>query len=166
MKKILIVDDNQNLLAYLEKKLTEAGHEVVTESNGLSAIQRLVDYLPDVIFTDYFLPTINGDELCRIVRKMDHLKNTYLVLVSAAAKELQFDSSNICADSFIAKGVFKDTVEHFLSAIEEAGKPRPHEQAPGIRGIESIRPRQMILESLGKVSPSSDDPGQHFRRDS
>ena len=150
MKKILIVDDNQNLLAYLEKKLREAGHEVVTESNGLSAIQRLVDYLPDVIFTDYFLPTINGDELCRIVRKMDHLKNTYLVLVSAAAKELQFDSSNICADSFIAKGVFKDTVEHFLSAIEEAGKPRPHEQAPSIRGIESIRPRQMILELLEK----------------
>ena len=150
MKKILIVDDNQNLLTYLEKKLREAGHEVVAESNGLSAIQRLVDYTPDIIFTDYFLPTINGDMLCRIFRKMDHLKNTYLVLVSAAAKELQLDSSNICADSLIAKGVFKDTVQHFLSAIEDAGKPRTDEQAPSVLGIESIRPRRMMVELLEK----------------
>ncbi len=157
MKKILIVDDNQNLVAYMEKKLREAGHEVVTESDGLSAIRRLVDYTPDVVFTDYFLPTINGDILCRIIRKMDHLKNTYLVLMSAAAKELQLDPSNICADSFIAKGVFKETIQHFFSAIEDAGKPRPQneerppeEQKRGVMGIESIRPRRMMVELLEK----------------
>jgi PAS domain S-box-containing protein len=150
MKKILIIDDNPNLLAYMENKLREAGHEVVTEPNGLSAIQKLVDYAPDIIFTDYFLPTINGDILCRIIRKMDHLQNTHLVLMSAAAKELQLDLSSVCADSLIAKGAFKDTVEHFFSAIADAGKPRKDKQAHGVMGIESIFPRQMTVELLEK----------------
>jgi signal transduction histidine kinase/DNA-binding response OmpR family regulator len=150
MKNILIIDDNPNLLAYMEKKLREAGHEVVTESNALSAIQKLVNYTPDIIFTDYFLPTINGDILCRIIRKMDHLKNTYLVLMSAAAKELQLDPSNVCANSLIAKGAFKDTVEHFFAAIADAEKPRKDQQAYGVMGIESIYPRQMTVELLEK----------------
>ena len=173
MKKILIVDDNQNLVAYMEKKLRDAGHEVVTESDGLSAIRKLVDYTPDVVFTDYFLPTINGDTLCRIIRKMDHLNNTYLVLMSAAAKELHLDPSSVCADSFIAKGVFKETIQHFLSAIEDAGKLRsqggqrpPDEQKPGVIGIESIPSPADDGGAPGEVSPSSNDPRQHLRRDS
>jgi PAS domain S-box-containing protein len=150
MMKILIIDDNADFLAYMEKKLREAGHEVATETDGLSAIRRLVDYTPDIIFTDYFLPTINGDILCRIVRKMDHLDNTYLVLMSAAAQELQLDPSGVSANFLIAKGTFKDTLQHFLSAMADAEKSGRDDHAQGVAGIESLRSRQMIVELLGK----------------
>jgi two-component system cell cycle sensor histidine kinase/response regulator CckA len=150
MKKIFIADDNQNLLSYLEKSLREAGHEVVTESTGLSAINRLMEYTPDIICLDYFLPNLNGDKLCQIIRKMDHLKNAYLVVMSAAAKELQIDPHNIGANALIAKETFKATANHIFSAIEDAREPSGDKQRSGIMGGSSVQSRQMTLELLEK----------------
>lgn len=150
MKKILIVDDDPNLTLYLRNKLIKAGHEVITESNGILAINRLMDFTPDIIFVDYFLPNINGDLLCKIIRKIDHLKDSYLVLMSAAAKELQFDQSNMCPNAFIAKGIFSETLKYFLSAIEDSDKPLSDRQGFGVMGIESVAPRRMTVELLGK----------------
>ncbi len=148
MKKILIVDDNPNLILYIKPILTKAGHEVLTESTGISAVNRLADYTPDIIFLDYFLPNINGDKLCRIIRKMEHLKKTYIVVMSAAAKELELDPVRIGANALIAKGIYKTTVEHIFSAIEDSEKPFNDRQAQGIIGIESVYTRQMTKELL------------------
>ncbi len=151
MKKILIVDDNPNLILYVEKKLRDAGHEVIVESDGLVAVNRLVDYTPDIIFLDFFLPNINGDKLCKIIRKMEHLHNTYLVVMSAAAKEMQLDASMVCADTLIAKGTFKVTTEHLFQAIADSEKPRTDDkERGGIMGIESIQPSRMTVELLDK----------------
>jgi signal transduction histidine kinase/DNA-binding response OmpR family regulator len=148
MKKILIVDDNPNLILYIKPILTKAGHEVLTESTGISAVNRLADYTPDIIFLDYFLPNINGDKLCRIIRKMEHLKKTYIVVMSAAAKELELDPVKIGANALIAKGIYKTTAEHIFSAIEDSEKPFNDRQTQGIIGIESVYMRQMTKELL------------------
>jgi PAS domain S-box-containing protein len=150
MKKILIIDDNPNLILYIEKQLRDAGHDVTCESTGLAAIERLVDYTPDIIFIDYFLPTVNGDVLCQIIRSMEHLKNTYLVLMSAAAKELRIDPTAVGADALMAKGAFKETTGHFFSAIADSEKPRSRGQEASVIGIESIFPRRMTIELLEK----------------
>jgi PAS domain S-box-containing protein len=148
--KILIVDDNPNLMSYIEKKVTEAGHEVVTALDGLSAIQALLNWTPDVIFTDYFLPSINGDVLCRIIRNMDHLKETYLVIVSAAAKEMQLDPSKVCANALIAKGTFEETAQHFFAALADAGKSRQDSQEHTVMGMDSVYSRRITVELLEK----------------
>jgi CheY-like chemotaxis protein len=150
MKKILIVDDNPHLILYMRNKLSEAGHEVLTESSGMSAINRLADYTPDIIFLDYFLPNINGDKLCQIIRNMEHLRNTYIVIMSAAATEMQLDPAKIGANALIAKGVFKKTAKHFFSAIADSEKYSNKAQAHGIIGIESVYPRRMTKELLEK----------------
>jgi signal transduction histidine kinase/DNA-binding response OmpR family regulator len=150
MKKILIIDDNPNLILYIEKQLRDAGHEVKSESTGLAAIERLVDYTPDIVFIDYFLPTINGDILCQIIRSMDRLKHAYLVLMSAAAKELRIDPSAVGADALMAKGAFKETAAHFFSAIADVDKPRSRGQEASVIGIESVLPRRMTIELLEK----------------
>ncbi len=150
MKKILIIDDNPNLVLFIEKQLSDAGHDVRCESTGLAAIERLVDYTPDIIFIDYFLPTVNGDVLCQIIRSMEHLKNTYLVIMSAAAKELRIDPSAVGADALIAKGAFKETAAHFLSAIADSEKPRNRGQEANVIGVESVFPRRMTMELLEK----------------
>ena len=150
MKKILIVDDNDHLALYVGKKLRDAGHEVVTTLNGLSAIRILADYAPDIIFCDYFLPNLNGDKLCKIFRSMEHLKDTYLVIMSAAASELNLDPSSIGADALIAKSSFQETEKHFLAAIEEAQTRRPDRQGKGIIGMDTVFPRRMTTELLEK----------------
>ncbi len=150
MKKILIVDDNDHLALYMEKKLRDAGHEVVTVFNGMSAIKALADYAPDIIFCDYFLPNLNGDKLCQIIRRMEHLKDTYLVIMSAAASELSLDPSTIGADALIAKGSFQDTEKHFFAALEEAQTRSPGTQGLGIMGMDTVFPRRMTRELLEK----------------
>ena len=149
MKKILVVDDNTHLLAYLEKKLADAGHEIVTASNGLSAVNLLLEITPDVICIDYFLPVLNGDKLCQLIRRMEHLKGAYVVMMSAAASELSLDRTSLEIDAVIAKGSFKDTAAHVLAAIERAEAPSS-EKPGGAMGFDSVHPRQMTKELLAQ----------------
>jgi len=90
-KKILVVDDNRQMLEFISNLLEEEGHQVVTAEDGFSALDLLISYTPDIIFVDFVMPLIGGDKLCKIVRKMEHLQDCCLVLVSAAASELDFD---------------------------------------------------------------------------
>ena len=150
MKKMLIVDDNNHLAVYIGKKLQDAGHEVVTVFNGISAIKALADYTPDIIFCDYFLPNLNGDKLCQIIRRMEHLKDTFLVIMSAAASELNLDPSSIGADALIAKGSFLETERLFFAAIEEAQNHRAGKERKGIMGIDKVSPRRITQELLDK----------------
>jgi PAS domain S-box-containing protein len=150
MKKIFIVDDNRHLVMYAAGKLREAGHEVVTAVSGIHAVNALKDYNPDIIFIDYFLPSFNGDKLCRIIREMSHLKHTYLVVMSAAATELQPDLCKLGANAIIAKGTFRETVNFFFSAMADADAPRGKTQIHGIMGVGTVHPRQMTIELLQK----------------
>jgi len=150
MKKIFIVDDNRHMIMYVERKLREAGLEVLTALSGIQAVNALKDCTPDIIFIDYFLPNFNGDKLCRIVRDMKHLQNTYLVVMSAAATELQLDLPKIGANALIAKGTFQETVQYFFSAIADAEVPHQETKIHGIMGIDTVHPRQMTIELLQK----------------
>ena len=151
-KKILIVDDNNHLVLFLEKKLAEAGHEIVTAFNGLSAIKALADYTPDIIFCDYFLPNINGDKLCQIIRRMEHLRDTYIVIMSAAAAELNLHPDRIGANAFIAKASFQETEKHMVSIIANLDDHLPSPEENRIIGLESVFPRQMTKELIAQNS--------------
>ena len=148
MKKIFIVDDNKILLSYIEIQMRKAGHEVTTAGDGLSALKRLAIETPDVAFIDYFLPNINGDKLCQIIRKMAHLKHTYVVVMSAAASEMELKPSQINANAVIAKGTFKETTKHLFAAIKDAESPPSTEPENGLKGFKSIYDRQMTKELL------------------
>ncbi len=150
MKKILIVDDNRHLISYLENKLREAGHEVLTAMTGLSAIKMLTDCTPDFIFLDYFLPNLNGDKLCQIIGTTEHLKNTKLVVMSAAAKELQLDLSALGADALIAKGTFQETVKCFFSLLADSEITPCNKRSYGMIGADAVHSRQMTMELLEK----------------
>ncbi len=150
--KIFIVDDNRHLLEYLEKFLQDSGYEVRTASNGLSAVEVLSEYQADFIFIDYFLPHINADRLCQIIRKMEHLKNAFLIIVSAAASELSLKSEDIQADAIIAKGTFKETAVSLLNALKNADKRQFIKGNTSSAGIKTILPRRMTRELLDQNS--------------
>ena len=86
-KKILVVDDNRQMLEFMTHLLEGEGHQVITSEDGFSALDLLTTFTPDIIFVDLVMPKIGGDKLCQIVRKMEHLQNCYIVLVSAAAAD-------------------------------------------------------------------------------
>lgn len=147
-KNILVVDDNTHLLEYLKVYLINRGYGVLTATSGLDAIGVLSDYAPELVFVDFFLPHINADRLCHIVRKMEHLKDTRLLVMSAAAKELDLIPGEIGADGIIAKGTFRETAHFLIDAIEHADSYRSGGVPPGITGVNTIHPRRMTKELL------------------
>jgi CheY-like chemotaxis protein len=149
-KKILLVDDDRILLKFASDLLEKEGHEVATAQDGFAALNLLTSFYPDIMFFDLIMPKIDGDKLCHIVRKMPHLKDCYLVILSAAVAELDFDHTEIGADAYIAKGPFNVMGKHVLAAIEASGVPRKDDEPKPIKGLESIYARQLTKELLSR----------------
>ncbi len=154
-KKILVVDDNRVMLNFLVKTLERDGHEVVSAEDGFSALDILTSFIPDIIFVDLIMPKISGDKLCQIVRKMKHLEDCYLVVVSAAVADMEFDYTEIGADTAIAKGPFGAMAEHVLAAVKESDDPQRSDRPKPIVGLEAVDgvpvyARQMTKELLSR----------------
>ena len=149
-KKILLVDDDRVLLKFASDFLEKEGHEVATAQDGFSALNLLTTFYPDIMFFDLIMPKIDGDKLCHIVRKMPHLKDCYLVILSAAVAELDFDHTEIGADAYIAKGPFDLMGKHLLAAIEASKVPHQKDAPKPIKGIENVYARQLTKELLSR----------------
>ena len=149
-KKILLVDDDRVLLKFTSGLLEKEGHEVATAQDGFAALNLLTTFFPDIMFFDLIMPKIDGDKLCHIVRKMPHLKDCYLVILSAAVAELDFDHTEIGADAYIAKGPFDVMGKHVLAAVEASEAPRTDDEPKPIKGLESIYARQLTKELLSR----------------
>src|SRR5210317_899334 len=123
-KNILVVDDDRVMLKFISKLLTREGHEVATAEDGFAALTLLSEFTPDIMFFDLIMPKIDGGKLIQIVRSMPKLKDCYLVIISAAVAEIDFDFEETGADSYIAKGPFSSMANHIMDAIEASETPR------------------------------------------
>jgi PAS domain S-box-containing protein len=151
-KKILIVDDDPLMLKFMTDLLKKEWHEVVTAEDGFLALEILTSFVPDVMFIDLIMPRIGGDKLCQIVRKMPHLNECKVVLLSGAIAEQEAAQyAEMGANASIAKGPFEKMGEHVLEVLEEP-MPRVGEVVPKpIMGVEGVVGRRMTEELL-KVS--------------
>jgi CheY-like chemotaxis protein len=118
-KKILVVDNDRLMLQFMWDLFSEQGHEVVTAEDGLSALEALKDYVPNVAFVDLVMPNIRGDRLCRIIRSMPHLKNLFLVIISATALEDLTPFAELGADASVAKGPFNEMSKQLLKILDQ-----------------------------------------------
>ena len=148
MKKILVVDNHPMMLKFMSNLLTKKGHQVLTTEDGLSALDILKTYIPDVIFIDLVMPKISGDKLCRIIRNMPKLKDAYIVILSAIAAEEEVDFVELGANSCIAKGPFDKMEEHVLAALEQLDRVITRELSGKVLGVEDIYQRQIIKDLL------------------
>jgi PAS domain S-box-containing protein len=149
-KKILVVDDDRVILTFASKLLTREGHEVVTASDGFEALNVLSAFTPDIIFFDLIMPKIDGDKLIQIVRSMPHLKNCFMVIVSAAVAEVDFNFQETGADYYVAKGPFTAMAENFTAAIRATEAPHPPEIHKPVVGLEHVYARQLTKELLSR----------------
>jgi PAS domain S-box-containing protein len=107
----------------MKDTLTKEGHDVRTAKDGLSALDILKDFIPDVIFIDLVMPNIGGEKLCEIIRRTEKLKNTYVVILSAIAAEEEAKIEKTGADACIAKRPFVEMTQDIHSALDQARLP-------------------------------------------
>lgn len=87
MTRILVADDEANILMLLEIVLKEIADEVITADNGEAAVDKAREYLPDLIITDVVMPKMNGFEVCRAIRSMEDLQDIPIIILSALGDE-------------------------------------------------------------------------------
>ncbi len=126
MKKILLVDNDRFILEVLKDLLTKEGHQVVTAEDGLSSLDALESFTPDIIFVDMVMPNIDGKRLCKILRKMEDLKDTTLVSLSATATDDYADIADLGVDASIAKGPLEEMAREVLDVLNQSKVASPH----------------------------------------
>lgn len=147
-KKILVVDNHPLIVSFMANLLAEAGHQVVTAVDGLSALDVLKSFTPDIVFIDLIMPNISGDKLCRIIRKVPELDGVYIIILSAIAADQQLDFSEFGADACIAKGPMNHLAANVLKAVQQADVSMPSRPGALTYGLDLLHPREITKELL------------------
>ena len=104
--KILLVDDEQDILEIVGYNLSQEGYQIVTATNGKEAIQKAKKELPHLIIMDVMMPEMDGMEACEIIRKVPELQNTIITFLTARSEDYsQVAGFDAGADDYIAKPI-------------------------------------------------------------
>lgn len=87
MKKVLIVEDEPNILLAVKMCMEQAGYEVITAQDGITAVQEAIDNHPDLILLDIVIPKMNGYLVCEALKQEESTRNIPVVVISARAQE-------------------------------------------------------------------------------
>ncbi|MEZ5344342.1 MAG: response regulator [Pyrinomonadaceae bacterium] len=82
LKTILVVDDSPTILKLIAGKLEKSGYNTVCAIDGMDAIKRLEDMVPDMVILDINMPNMDGYQVCRVIRENELLENTPVIMVS------------------------------------------------------------------------------------
>jgi two-component system alkaline phosphatase synthesis response regulator PhoP len=116
--KILIVDDEPDILELIDYNLKKEGYQVYTAANGQAAITQAKKFLPDLIILDIMMPKMDGIEVCRLLRSMPEFKNTFMVFLTARSEEYsEIAGFNVGADDYIAKPIKPRALISRINAI-------------------------------------------------
>jgi len=109
MSKILLVDDVDLFLELERSYLDGQGYDLVTASSGEETLKRLDKIAPDILLLDFYMPGMDGDEVCRLIRNNPRWQNLPILMVTAAGKpeEVERCLESGC-DDYITKPVNKE----------------------------------------------------------
>ena len=102
--KVLVVDDEDDILELLKYNLKKEGYEVKTASNGIKAVEIARSFLPDLVILDIMMPHQDGVETCRQMREIPALNNSYILFLTARTEEYsEVAAFDIGADDYLSK---------------------------------------------------------------
>ena len=104
--KVLVVDDEPDIIELLQYNLERAGYEVKAASNGKEAIQVAKFFLPHLILMDIMMPQMDGVETSRLLREVPELSETYIIFLTARVEEYsEVAAFDVGADDYIIKPI-------------------------------------------------------------
>ncbi|MEQ9172436.1 MAG: response regulator [Rhodospirillales bacterium] len=120
--KIFIIDDDQITLDILTSILEDAGHTVMGDLTGDTALSAIRQMRPDVVLTDLQMASVDGLDICREIRRIKSLDRTRIIIVSAhSAKTWKARAEDMGADGYMEKPIDADRL---LALIAEVSPSR------------------------------------------
>lgn len=105
-QKILVVDDDTDILELLKYNLTKEGYDVKTASDGIKGVEIAKTFMPDLIMLDIMMPKQDGVETCRQIRDFPDLANVFIIFLTARSEEYsEVAAFETGADDYITKPI-------------------------------------------------------------
>jgi two-component system alkaline phosphatase synthesis response regulator PhoP len=151
--KILIVDDEPDIVELLHYNLTVEGYEVAQAENGRKAIEVAQAFKPDVILMDVMMPVLDGIAACREIRKLPDFKQTYIIFLTARAEEFsEVAAFEAGADDFITKPIKPRALLSRLAAFARRDdQQKEQEQVIDIAGLKIDRTSFAVYKGEQKI---------------
>ena len=121
-KRVLIVDDEPNIVAALEFLLEKNGYAVRAAANGAEALEQLDAFRPDLVLLDVMVPKLSGYEICQRMRAEPKWQGIKVVMLSAKGREVEVSKGmSLGADLYVTKP-FSST--ELVATIDKLLSPR------------------------------------------
>ncbi len=122
--KILLIDDEPDILEFLEYNLLQHNFVVEKAKNGLKGIEKFKSFQPNIILIDVMMPKLNGIETCEKIKSLDNSDNCIIIFLSARSEEFtQIAAYDAGAHDFINKPVKPKILIKKIQAIIKQQKP-------------------------------------------
>jgi CheY-like chemotaxis protein len=103
-EKVLVVDDQADMLELLEASFSMRGYEVVSARNGQEALAMVYQEQPDVVLLDIMMPVFDGYEICRILKNNEKTKHIPIIFMTAKAQKDDIERGfELRADGYVVK---------------------------------------------------------------
>ncbi len=148
-RKVLIADDEPDILEILKYNLVNEGYQVYTAKDGDEAIEKAKFALPDLVVLDIMMPKKSGVEVCQILRAQPAFKNTLIIFLTALNDEgTQVRGLETGADDYISKPI---STKVFVSRVNALFRRlnKPEAKSITINGL-TIDPEKFLVKVEGK----------------
>jgi len=116
--KILVVDDDPDIVEILSYNLSFAGYEIKSAVNGKEAVKKAKSFIPEIILLDVMMPKMDGIEACSKIKELSSLSNTVVIFLSARNDDFtQIAAFDAGGDDYISKPVKPKILLKKISSI-------------------------------------------------
>ena len=176
-QKVLLVDDDADIVELLRYNLEREGYAVTTALNGKDALKAAKSGRPDLIVLDIMMPGMDGVEVCMQLRQLPEFKNTVITFLTARGEDYsQIAGFDAGADDYITKPVRpKVFVSKVKALLKRSGADRPDGQVLESNGIKVDLEKVMVYANDQELQLPKKEfellvlligkPGKVFKRD-
>ncbi|MDE6375252.1 MAG: response regulator transcription factor [Alistipes sp.] len=131
--RILLVDDEPDILEFIRYNLLKEGYEVYTAPDGARALEAAIRHRPHLILLDRMMPVMDGAETCRAIRRDPRLRETIVVFLSALGEEeQQLTGFGAGADDYLVKPIRMKLLVSRVKAILKRVETEPERRESGL----------------------------------
>jgi len=154
MKRILLADDSQQALRLGERLLAGQGIEVVSVTDGATALRRLSDVDPDLLITDVYLPAKNGFELARYIKAQPEWKHVRVVFAAGITDEFdEQDAKNAGAEAILRKPFEASALMGVVQSLLEQAEANRAKRSGSESGIDRNMIRAAVTLAIESAIP-------------
>jgi len=146
--KILLVDDEEDILEFLSYNLKKEGFRIDTANNGISALKKLEKSKPDLIILDVMMPEMDGIEVCEKIREQDKFDDVLILFLTARSEEYsELAGFSAGADDYITKPIKPKLLVSRVNAILKRKRKKKNDGPIEIGDIHINKSNHKLLYS-------------------